>query len=498
MLTGSSVRRRVRQGAARTAQRGEVMRSSILTIGRLMAAGALLAAAPALAQDAQWRDLLRGGSLSGWRTLGGKAPYAVEGGEVVGRSVLNSPNSWLATKEEFGDFILEYEAKVDPKLNSGVMIRGLSRKDYRGGQVHSYQAEIDSSPRGWSGGIYDEQRRGWLNPLNRNPAAQRAFRIGDWNRFRVEAIGNSIRTWVNGVPAANLVDAMTPRGFIALQVHSVPTDPAMAGLEARFRNVRILTKDVAKHATPIDRETQQFSYLNNELTEIEKAQGWRLLWDGRTTTGWKGAKLAAFPEKGWEIKDGVLSVLSSGGAESRHGGDIITTEEYSDFELQLDFRLAPGANSGIKYFVDPTLLKGEGSAIGPEFQLLDDERHPDAKLGVNGNRTIGSLYDLITATNLSEADRTDKRVNPPGEWNRARIVARGKHVEHWLNDIKVVEYERGTQMFRALVAYSKYKIWPRFGELERGPILLQDHGDLVSFRSIKLRPLQPQARVAGE
>jgi hypothetical protein len=464
----------------------------------LMAVGSLALASPALGQTPQWRDLASGGSLTGWRTLGGRAPYTFERGEVVGRSVLNSPNSWLVTKETFGDFILEYEAKVDPKLNSGVMIRGLSRADYRGGKVHGYQAEIDSSPRAWSGGIYDEERRGWLNPLTRNPAAQRAFRVGEWNRFRVEAIGNTIRTWVNGVLAANLADAATDRGFIALQVHSVPDDPALAGLEARFRNVRMLTKDAARHATPVDASAEQFSYLPNQLTEQEKAQGWRLLWDGKTTNGWKGAKLSAFPEKGWEIKDGVLSVLASGGGEARNGGDIITADEYSDFELQLDFRLSPGANSGIKYFVDPKLLKGEGSAIGLEFQLLDDERHPDAKLGVKGNRTIGSLYDLIAATNLSEADRTTKRINPPGEWNRARIVVRGKHVEHWLNDVRVVEFERGTQMFRALVAYSKYRDWPGFGEYKSGPILLQDHGDHVSFRSIKIRPLGPVTSGAGQ
>lgn len=240
--------------------------------------------------------------------------------------------------------------------------------------------------------------------------------------------------------------------------------------------------DAAAHASAAEAPAPQ----PNTLTAAEAAAGWRLLWDGKTTAGWRGARLAGFPDQGWEIRDGVLSVLASGGAEARNGGDIVTTEEFSDFELALEFRITPGANSGIKYFVDTELLRGEGSAIGLEFQILDDDRHPDAKLGRDGNRTVGSLYDLIPARNLAAPERA-KPVRPPGEWNHARLLVSGDRVEHWLNGVKVVAYRRGSPEFRTLVAASKYKSWPAFGERPAGPILLQDHGDLVSFRSIMIR-----------
>jgi hypothetical protein len=223
----------------------------------------------------------------------------------------------------------------------------------------------------------------------------------------------------------------------------------------------------------------------NTLAPAEKQQGWKLLWDGRTTTGWRSAKGEEFPTHGWEIADGVLSVVESGGAESRAGGDIVTTSSFASFDLKVDFRLTPGANSGIKYYVDTDLNKGEGSAIGLEYQLLDDARHPDAKMGRDGDRTLASLYDLIPAA-------ATKPAKPIGEWNEARIVSNGRHVEHWLNGAKVLEYERGSEAFRKLVAISKYKVWPSFGERASGPILLQDHGNRVSFRNIKIRELKAE------
>lgn len=457
---------------------------------RIVLVVALCVQASTLAQAKDgWRDLFDGKSLDGWSLLNGTAQYTAEGGAIVGTSVADSPNSFLATDETFGDFILEFEAKLDTPLNSGVQFRGLSTPGFRNGRVHGYQLELDSSERGWTAGIYDEARRGWLYSLTRNRAATAAYKADAWNRYRIEAIGNSLRTWINGVPAANLVDAETADGFIALQVHGIGKDMSKLGKQVRWRNLRIKTSGLDAERRADGSSIEEFNYIPNTLTAVQKAAGWELLWDGKTTNGWRGAKIATFPEKGWTIHDGVLSVDASGGAEARHGGDVITVEEFTEFELELDFRITPGANSGIKYFVDPDLLKGEGSAIGLEYQILDDALHPDAKLGVAGNREQGALYDLIPTHNSSEPGNTQKRVNAVGQWNRARLVVKGNHVEHWLNNSKIVEYERGTQIFRALVAYSKYAKWPNFGEWEKGPILLQDHGDSVSFRSIKIRDL---------
>jgi hypothetical protein len=434
--------------------------------------------APVVAQDqAGWRDLTPREGLAGWQRAGGTAGFAVEQGELVGRAVPDSPNSWLVSDARYGDFILEYEAK-SPTLNSGVMIRGQSRPDYRNGVVHGYQAEIDPGPRGWSGGLYDEQRRQWLYTLDRNDAARRAFRTGDWNRYRVEAIGNRIRTFVNDVPAADIVDDTDARGFIAFQVHSVSDAEAAAKPEVRFRKVRILEQGAARQARTTPAIGQQ-GWLANRLTEEERRVGWTLLWDGSSAKGWRGVKGQSFPSQGWSMNDGVLRVEGA-------GGDIATTRDYGDFELSVDFRLSPGANSGIEYFPDPKAL-AKGEVIGPEYQLLDDARHPDAKMGRDGNRTLASLYDLIAARNLSDPSSPGKRINPPGEWNRAVILARGGKVAHWLNGFRVVEYERGSPAFEALVAQSKFAGREGFGTAPRGPIVLQDHGDRVEFRSLKIR-----------
>jgi hypothetical protein len=383
----------------------------------LMLIFVLLVATPLYA--AEWQSLFNGKDLSGWKQEGGTATYQVEGDELVGYAVADSPNSFLTTKKHYSDFILEYELFPSATMNSGVQIR--SRVGDKG-IVEGYQIEVDPTHRRFTGGIYDEKRRKWIYPLSRNEKGRAAFQLGTWNHFRVEAIGNSIRVWVNGIQTADLVDEMDAKGFFGLQVHSI-RDPEHAGSSVRWRNLRILTSDFEANRTSPDPDIVQISYLDNQLTDYEIRHGWRLLWDGKTTAGWRGAKLDHFPTSGWSIEDGVLSVEESGGHESQAFGDIVTMQSFSNFELELEFLISAGANSGIKYYVDPDLNLGPGSAIGCEFQILDDAAHPDAKEGVAGNRTLGSLYDLITAENLSTKGRS-KQVKDIGQWNQARIVSK--------------------------------------------------------------------------
>ena len=431
-----------------------------------------------------WQNLFNGKDLTGWKRVAGTAEYKVENGVIVGTTVLNSRNTFLVTEKEYGDFILEADIWVeDEEGNAGIQTRShYDPSAFDGeGRVYGRQCEVDPTPRRWTGGIYDEGRRDWLYPMQLNAPAQNVYKKGEYNHFRIECIGNEMKTWVNGVATAYVVDTLDAQGFIGLQVHAIKSADH-AGKKVCFKNIRIKTTNLKPTAFPPNVYVANF--VPNYLTAYEKKDGWRLLFDGKTSKGWKSAKGTRFPAQGWAITDAAISVIGSDGKESLNGGDIVTTDQYAAFDLSFEFKLTPGANSGVKYFV--TLEeKSQGSAIGLEYQVLDDTLHPDAKLGRDGNRTLASLYDLI------KADKQKRFLRPIGAWNFGRVIVYPDNkVEHYLNGVKVLEYIRGSKEYKDLVAISKYVIWKNFGEAPKGHILLQDHGNTVSYRSIKIKVLK--------
>ena len=453
-----------------------------------------------LSSQDKWTYLIDD-DLSNWEIKEGNAEFIIDDGIITGTSILKSTSTYLGTKINYKDFILEFEVNVSSGLNSGVQFRSLKSDQLRN-SVYGYQLELEADKpernRLWSGGIYDQSRRSiFLYPLSVNPIARSAFKADEWNFVRIEAIGNSIRTWINGIQCSNLIDDTSTEGFIALQIHSIGKQ-SLEGKTVKWKNIRIITNEINNNRYPVEDYAQEINNIDNFLTKKQKEDGWKFIFDGNTSNGWVSAKSDSFPSKGWKINNGILSVLSSNGKESENGGDIVTKDKYENFEFELDFKITKGANSGIKYFVDLDLNKGAGSAIGLEYQILDNKFHLDAskkfrvmelegekwelkKEDIKRNRGVASLYDLI------EAEKFNHKSVSAGQWHRAKVISNNGHVEHWLDNEKVLEYNRFSQVFKALIQYSKYSKWENFGQLESGHILLQDHGDEVSFKNIKIR-----------
>lgn len=357
-------------------------------------------------RQAEWKALFDGKTLNGWEVKSGFAKYHVEDGVIVGTTVEGSPNTFLCTRRQYGDFILEFEVKVDPMLNSGVQIRSNAyetdtttwmwrnnrkRKSvHKAGRVYGYQVEIDPSERAWSGGIYDEARRGWLNDLKNNAAGRKAFQSGQWNKFRVVCIGDSIQTWINGVPCADLRDPVDQTGFIGLQVHGFKGDkPA----QVRWRKIRI--KELGRHV-------------------------WKPLFDGKSFTGWH-----TLPGGKWELRDGVIEG-SNTSIDKRHGL-LVSDKRYKDFTVRLKFKAMQG-NSGFYFRVDEI-----GGGVGVHgFQAEIDQ-----------SKDVGGLYETGgRGWVVQPAGEDVKKWFKPGQWNQMTVSAHGRHIVVYINGLKSAELKK--------------------------------------------------------
>lgn len=344
--------------------------------------------------------LFDGKTLDGWEIQSGLAKYHVEDGAIVGTSAKGGPNSFLCTTKDYGDFVLEFETKMDPSQNSGVQIRShRSTKDssilhlqwgptkLRAGRVYGYQVEIAEEESPGSGSIYDESRHGWLNKVPPTPAAGEAYKDNQWNQYRVVAIGDSIKTWVNGVPCADIVNPIDQTGFIGLQVHATDSDtPA----QVRWRNIRI--KDLGRHV-------------------------WKPVWGGKTLDGWKQSGGGV-----WNVENGTIHAHRSDTGD--RNGLLISERSFKDVTAQLKFRLVKG-NSGFFVRADRTTLAGY-------------------EVRIDGTKNTGSLYEAGRRKWLAEP-RDHSLLGKDDDWNVLTASMHGHRIVIHVNGVKTVELADDTQ-----------------------------------------------------
>jgi Domain of Unknown Function (DUF1080) len=386
----------------------------------------------------QWTPLFDGKSLSGWKQLNGTATYAIEKGELVGRTAKGSPNSFLCTEKLYGDFELEFEVKVDPTLNSGVQFRSVSVPGYQAGRVHGYQAEIDPSDRKWSGGLYDEGRQGWLQDLSKNERGQKAFKNGKWNKYRIVAKGDHIQIWVNGIQTADAHDELTRFGFFGLQVHSSDND----GLEVRWRNLRVKDFGIPTSSPP-------------------KTGRWLLRDEKDVSANWMLAKDSSPCPWKWE-----------NGAIVSGGGDICTKVPIGDSRMHVEFMTddnglegQANGNSGI-YFMESYEVQILNSAprlpLNNECGAIYSVKAPDYAMAYKAG--VWQTYDVVFTAPRYQGDTKVTNAKFTVYHNGTRIH-------------KDVEVPRATAAGRAEAKGIR-------------PFRLQDHGNKIRFRNIWVEELK--------
>jgi len=372
--------------------------------------------------------LFDGKTLKGWEVCNGFADYRVQDGAIVGTTAAGSPNSFLCTTREYGDFLLEFETKTDPALNSGVQIRShryvedatvmtfdgqkLVERKHPAGRIYGYQVEISNEQDGSSGGVYDEARRGWLANIASDPAASKAFKDNQWNRYRIAAVGDSIKTWVNGVPAADLVDPLDLTGVIALQVHSYKgARPA----QVRWRNIRI--RDLGRHA-------------------------WKPLWDGRSLDGWSKRGGGS-----WTIEDGALHAVSVPG--DQRSGLLVSDRSFKDVTVRIKFKILRG-NSGL-------FVRADRDSMACYEVDIDAEKRTGGFWEVGGRKWVTGPEDNAAVR--------------AGDWNEMTASLHGRRIVFHVNGVKTVDLPNDAQ-----------------GRLE-GHLALQVHGRIdteVWFKDIEV------------
>ncbi|MBI4891248.1 MAG: DUF1080 domain-containing protein [Acidobacteria bacterium] len=351
-----------------------------------------------------WKPLFDGKTLNGWSVCNGNATYKVEQGVIVGTTAEGSPNSFLCTDREYGDFVLEFETKTDPELNSGVQVRShryaeertvtvFNGKEYvkrkqPQGRVYGYQVEIANEKSGASGGIYDEARRGWLHNIASDPAASKAFKDNQWNQYKVEAVGDTIRVWVNGVPCAVVTDPLDQSGFIALQVHAYKgAKPA----QVRFRNLRIQDRG---------------------------RQTWKPVWDGKTMQGWKSNGAGSV-----EISDGAFHLRSK--EDDARVAMVLSEQSFGDLTVRLKFKIVKG-NSGFFVRTDP--------ANNAAYEVEIDE-----------NTRTGGFWETGPQGRKWVTGPEDNKAVQAGEWNQLTASLHGHRIVFHVNETKTLELPNDAQ-----------------------------------------------------
>lgn len=412
------------------------MRSTVLFAIAALVATATTSPAQTPTAEPAWTPLFDGKSLAGWTRRGGQAQYRVDDACIAGVTAPDTPNTFLCTECEYADFVLEYEFKVDPKLNSGVQIRSNSAPGYKKGAVHGYQVEIDPSERGFTGGVYDESRRGWLQDLSKNEAARKAFKQNEWNHVRIEARGDSIRTWLNKVSAADLKDDLTRSGFIGLQVHSTDSKEP---LEVRWRNLRI--QDLGDPTRGAPAGATVLLGQKGDLSNWEHANK-------------PGSKID------WVFSDGVLEVKPG-------SGDIVSKPTFSDARIHVEFCTDENGKEG----------QGNGNS-GVYIQRRYEVQILNSAGQEPTDDNCGGIYKVKAADfNLAR---------PAGSWQTydisfraARFDAAGKKIEN----ARISAYHNGTRIHHNVEIPDK----TGGGQAESaapGPLLLQDHGNKIRFRNV--------------